>query len=1207
MKLKKLEIIGFKSFHEKASIGFPPGVSAVVGPNGCGKSNIVDALMWVMGEQSVKQLRGKNMEDVIFAGGGGRPPTNLAEVSLTLANDNGNAPEELKDYSEIMVTRRLYRSGESAYLINKRPCRLKDIHNIFMGSGMGAKAYSVIQQGNIGAITDAGPEERRVFIEEAAGITRYKVRKVETLRKIDATNQNLLRVNDIIAEVARQMNGLKRQAKKAERYKVFQERMAALDTRLLLHCDNDLADQIRETQVMLSQLQDTDMAHDTQLKQIDAAIEQIKLRRHEKNQEIAVQKNQKFESQRHIDRLETDLAHFKSNVDRLGHEVQELENARTTLEEKIATIQDEMTQVQTRSETLASESAVIKAQLSTERDDSQNLRNRLTSLNQQLDEQKNALMRLVADEARFKNIYQTAESNRENLQRRLKRMDEEVALATQQEQRTAAQRSEAEAQLAELQRSIENLEGSVASSRQTLDEHTAQLGRQVKQTQILELQRNKVRSKWATLKKMADNYEWYKGGVKAIMKAVAPSDPAADPADQPESALTANIIGLVADQIEPAPEYETAVEAVLGETLQYILVADQPSAINAIAYLKDCNAGRSGFIPVDSVPAVAAAPTSPADSARRLLNHLQIRPGYEPICESLLGHVIVADSLEEGLALFNRNGNHQTVVTKSGEVIAHQGAMVGGSQENLSGILAKKQELKQLAQRSADLDQRLEASRTRQKEVEAQVRQSEIGLQQLMVQRSEAKQEEIEIEKQLYKLSEDLKNARRHLEIVRLEQEQLLGEESDMGDEMQRYNQALAKVTEEVEQAQRAAEATTRQIEMVSDQLEAFNQKMVDLKLKLTAANAELENSDHTLKRLSEFQKDGVTRLETLVAEIVQKADKRQTLKRRIDEYQQRLTGLISEMNQIEAVLAASESDYSAIDAELAKNDSLINEIRNQREAILKRIRVLELELSELRIKRDNLGEKCIERYHMRIDQLRQQLAQPSESEPMSIEEMEQRIERLKHKIARIGDVNMSAIEEYKLLKERHDFLTTQRDDLVQAIEDLHKVIRKINRITQEKFLSTFHAVNDKLIEVFPKLFMGGSAHLALTDPDKPLETGVEYLIHPAGKKLTRMSLLSGGEKALAAISFIFSIFLLKPASFCLMDEIDAPLDDANVHRFNELLKFIGEKSQIIMITHNKRTMEFADMLFGVTMEQKGISKIVSVNLSHHETAPQAA
>ncbi|NJL58415.1 MAG: AAA family ATPase [Desulfobacteraceae bacterium] len=402
MKLRKLDITGFKSFADKTSVEFPAGISAIVGPNGCGKSNILDALRWAMGEQSVKQLRGKAMEDVIFAGTNGRPPVNIAEVSLVLSNDNGSAPEEFKDLTEIMVTRRLYRSGESVYLINKQPSRLKDIHNIFLGSGMGARSYSIIQQGNIGAITEATPEERRTFLEEAAGVTRYKSQKAETLRKLDATNQNLLRINDIIVEVERQMKSLNRQAKKAQIYKTYQERIRKLDILLSFLMFDELSRQIEQGLALLQSLKDADMTHSTQLRTLDAAIEEIKLARWQKNQKISELRTGKFETQRKIDRTENELSHLKKETERLRQESEELGAAKIGLEAKNQNMSGEITELDRLTAEFQKEVEQAKADIELDRSGSQAVRDQLAALNRELDERKALLMDLVAQEAKYK-------------------------------------------------------------------------------------------------------------------------------------------------------------------------------------------------------------------------------------------------------------------------------------------------------------------------------------------------------------------------------------------------------------------------------------------------------------------------------------------------------------------------------------------------------------------------------------------------------------------------------------------------------------------------------------------------------------------------------------------------------------------------------------------------------------------------------------
>ncbi|UCE56028.1 MAG: chromosome segregation protein SMC [Desulfobacterales bacterium] len=1215
MKLKKLEIIGFKSFCDKSIIEFPPGISAVVGPNGCGKSNIIDALRWVMGEQSVKQLRGKSMEDVIFSGANGKQPLNMAEVSLILSNENGDAPEELKDFTEIMLTRRLYRSGESAYFLNKQPCRLKDIHSIFLGSGLGSRSYAVIQQGNIGAITEAGPEERRLFIEEAAGVTRYKSRKYEALRKIETTNQNLLRVSDILLEIKRQMNSLKRQARKAEIYNNFQKRIRVLDIRLGLHYYDDYTRQIEKTDALLNELKDADIGHTSELKKLDAAVEKIKLNRQQKIQEISEQKAQKFETQRNIDRIENDLAHQGNDIERLSQESSDLQATFENLEQKNVEMVSEISNVENDNARIIEEISLVRDHLENERLADQKISGQFTQLNQELDSHKTQLMDLVAQEAQYKNIYQNAANNKESLQRRLKNAEEEEALAQKRIAEIQKKEAEIKSHLSSTKQEIADLDHRITTIREQLKEKTKVLSRQVELAQTLELERNTIRSNLNTLQKMEDNFEWYKDGVRAIMQArhamletqttEEKGENGASPAIN--QALSDNILGLMADIIEAKPSFETAVEAALGESLQYIVVKDQETGRKAIDYLQSQKAGRSGFIPISSIKQFDEDPPQIPDPSQQLLHHVKVKPGFEKMAQTFLGHVVFARDLKEAIKLFNRNGVLQTIVTQNGDLISPQGIMIGGSKDRLNGILAKKQELKDLHHQSKECDQKLEKARGEQTKLDSDVRELENQLQKLIEQKNKVTQNEIETEKTLYMVTEDLKNARRHLEIVSLEQEQLLGESSDIDAEISKYNRALTNLSAEISTLQQKVKQITENISTVSGEMEDLNQKVVDLKLKLTALNAKLENNNTSLRRLRDFYADGQKRLEQLTREIHLKHEKEKIAKQKIEDYEQMLSEMYRKMEHLDQALQDNETDYLVIDSKLKDSDGLISNIQSKREKKSEKFRLLELELSQHQIKRDNVANRLEERYQSPFSILKTEFhenIQDDEISPeMAIDEMEAELSRCKEKIAKILDVNLGAIREYEELKDRYEFLKAQRDDLVQAIEDLHKVIHKINKITQERFMETFNLINTKLREVFPRLFEGGSAKLILTEPTKPLETGVELMIHLPGKKLTRLSLLSGGEKALSAIAFIFSIFLIKPASFCLLDEIDAPLDDANIFRFNDLLKIIGDKSQIIMITHNKRTMEFADTLFGITMAEKGISKMISVRFDRSAQA----
>ena len=1183
MRLKKLEITGFKSFCEKSSITFPPGVSAIVGPNGCGKSNIVDALRWVMGEQSVKQLRGKSMEDVIFAGTNGKPPLNMAEVSITMSNDSRTSPEELKDFTEIMLTRRLYRSGESAYFMNKQPCRLKDIHNIFLGSGMGAKSYAVIQQGNIGAITDAGPEERRFFIEEAAGITRYKNRKKETLSKLDSTNQNLLRLMDIIKEVERQMNSLNRQAKKAERYKNYKAQIKTLDIKISLEQYDECSQKIQKNNYIFKELKDKDIEYISELKKLDAAVEEIRVRQIQKDQEISTYKSDKFEIQRKIDRTENELNHLKKESKRLETESSTLQEGCNTLLERTQEIEREITELENRIKSLNIETEQLTIKLNKEQEDSQSARDKFNSLNRELKDLQNQLMELVTLESKYQNIKQNVSNNKENLQRHLKQIDEEVVLSEKNLINLQKKEKESAEELELCRQEITEITEKIDLIREQLAKNSQTLGLQVKAVQTIEYNRNKSRSKYSALKKMEDNFDWYKDGVKAVMQ------------KEKENKC---FMGLIADIMEPEPSYELAVEAILGESLQYILVKDLQTGADAIDYLQTENAGRSGFIPIESF-------TSPKSNIKSnisdsLLNHISIKPGFENIANNLLSHVSVVETMEKALEIHNKNRHFITLVTKKGDIISRRGIMTGGSQNKLSGIMMKKQELKQLEQNLSQIDEELEISKQEQQKLEKQARRLEQELYQNTEEKNQAVQDELEAQKALYKITEELKHAKRSIDVLTMEQDQLVSQADEIDDEMEKYNTALLKVSNEVKTIQENAAITEKQISTFSEGIESFDRQIVNLRVKQTSLNAELENTIKTMKQLKNFQEDSLKRLEQLTSDIKQKNIKKESAINTISEYEQSLLAMYEKMKELEDSLETQEADYAEIKSILEENNKSKSLIQNQREDILQKIRVIEVAQSKNKIKQESISEQIEEKYHRPLAAFRSELNYKNDTEYKSSEinqtHMKEELAELRQKLEKIGDVNMGAITEYEQHKERFDFLETQRTDLIKAMEDLHKVINKINNVSQERFFATFNLVNEKLAEVFPRLFNGGTARLVLTEPNKPLESGVEFMVHPPGKKLTRLTLLSGGEKALSAIAFVFSIFLIKPASFCILDEIDAPLDEANVYRFNELLKIIGEKSQIIIITHKKKSMEFADTLFGITMEQKGISKIVSVN-----------
>ena len=1186
MKLKKLEITGFKSFVDKTVIHFPPGVSAVVGPNGCGKSNIVDALRWVMGEQSVRQLRGKTREDVIFAGAEGKPPLNMAEVTLTLINDNGTIPEQFKDYTEIEVTRRLYRSGESAYLVNRRQGRLKDIHNIF--SGMGPRAYAVIQQGNVGAITEADPDQRRVFIEEAAGVTRYKNRKTEALRKVASTEQNLLRLLDIIGEVQRQMKGLKRQAKKARVYKSYQRRIRHTDITASLMRHDEFSRQIQKTENILSRLKDADLRQSADLDRLDAAMEEIRLLRLEKQEALAVLQEEKNRAERTFERKEAEFEHLGRDLERLKEEIRQLGGAEEEARQTAERVAADLEKTETEGRGLKEQSESVQLEIQQERDKGARSREILAQKERLLEDARESLIHLTNQEARFRQNLENSREKHISLSRRRKLADEE-ALRAERDLAAAEKKAAAtEERMNAIRADADRLEEEARIFRRDLEEKNRDLAGRIKAVQTLALERNGVKSEHAALKKMQSNFDWYKDGVKAVMTK------AKDP-DFPLEAL-----GLLADGIEPAPSHELAVEAALGDALQHVLVKDGPACLDWVNALGNEKTGRVGFIPLSGLKPVCPEAAASHDP-RAILGHVKAEKELQPVLEALVGHVLVADDLQQALAVWRETPGSRAVVTRKGEQVTLQGAVVGGGDENFSGILAKKRQLKDLSQKLDRLDRDLEKERQLEADLTSEVRSLENELQQVVEEKNRCLAQLNEAEKALYKDTENLKTAQKRLEICQLDVQRLDDEEVEAEEEVEKYAGLLEEMAASVEKARTAATDLGTEIADLKAGLEKEEVRLTDLKMELTALTTRMENARREYRQLKGFHAESLSRLDRVRADMEAKTRHRQTAMDQLAQTKEALAALNADLQALEGRIQSREADFYDIDVQLKEGGDRISGIQVKREKTMKKVREMEVIQSRLSLRREAVENRLEELYHAQVPALRAEIArEPVQgAQTGGVEKLEALLESLRKKKARIGEVNLSAISEYEDLKKRCDFLLAQQEDLIKALDDLRKVIAKINRITQKRFLDTFEKVNEKLGEVFPRLFTGGSARLELTMPNKPLETGVEFLIHPPGKKLTRMSLLSGGEKALAAIAFIFSIFLIKPTSFCLMDEIDAPLDDANVHRFNDLLKLIGEKSQIIMITHNKRSMEFADTLFGITMEKKGVSKVVSVNFGN--------
>jgi chromosome segregation protein len=820
------------------------------------------------------------------------------------------------------------------------------------------------------------------------------------------------------------------------------------------------------------------------------------------------------------------------------------------------------------------------------------LKEHVAELETSLEKEKGDLVSLLTREAQHKNTHQNAARSKASLNQRIRQTQNEEKKAAIRVSELEKKAGAAKARLKGLTVAAGKLSHKADGLDADLDKQRKSLGDKVKEVQVLGAEFQAVRSRYNTLRKMDDNYEWLKGGVRAIM--------------QHHSSLSDQngICGLVADIIEPEPSFELAVEAALCDAVQHVIVKTQEEGLKAISYLKDHVSGRASFIPIGTFKSFAEmVHLSQPDQAGRLLNHVIVKEGYETLIEHLLGHVVVVDNLQDALNQWNCNGVFQTIVTKNGDRVSCKGILTGGSPEKVeASILAKKREIKRLGSIVADLQVRFESAKAEQEDLEASVCALESNRQGILQKLRSKEAEQLDAEKDLYRIEEDLKHARRHLEIVRLEIQQISGEETDLDQEISRYRELLSKVSEEISASKVLIARLDAQVRKGSEDLEKLHQKVMETRLELTSLKAKEEGARNDLRRLESFQLQGVDRIDQLAAEIETTERDIDDVKMRLADEKERLEKLYAELRVVEISLSESEVAFQAIDTKLSENDRSIAEIATAQKETQQKIQQLELEQSERRLKEEHLVARIDERYH---EDLRV-LADTMNTEGIDIGEKESKLASMRERIVRMGEVNLAAIKEFEILNERLDFYNTQYKDLEKAIDNLHQVIRKINSTTKRRFLKTLAAINEKLQIVFPTLFEGGTARLELTVPDKPLESGVEIIIHPPGKKLLRMSLLSGGEKALAALAFIFSIYLIKPSPFCLLDEIDAPLDDVNVERFTHLLKRIAEHSQVILVTHNKRSMEMSDTLFGVTMENQGVSKLVSVNLKRIEEAKAA-
>ena len=1179
MHIKQLELFGFKSFVDKATVTFSTGICAVVGPNGCGKSNIVDAIRWVLGEQSAKQLRGKLMEEVIFGGANGRPSLNFTEVSLVLSNEDGKAPPPYHEHTEIMVTRRLFRSGESEYLINKIPCRRMDISRMFMDVGVGHRHYAIIEQGKISTVVESKPEDIRALIEEAAGITKFKIKKKAALRKIELTRQNLLRLGDIIAEVSRHLSSLKRQAQRANRYRTLKKEIKQIEITRALHRYGQYNHDLQRLEQDLSSFNDRQAERAAKLGKLDAELTDRSTQMHEIGENLRQRREALFRIKNSIGSDENSLLHLqrqsqelKERQQRLTKEIEQQEDRRKHLaaeRDRLTEKQRDLAEECSKAEVLAHK---LEEKLNREK-------SRLNQLTDELDLGKGELVDLLGEMAQVRNAQMSMRKHLEDLDRRQSRRKSEYQELKEKHDRLQPLRESLESKKTAMERKPDELSAqadSLNKKKQELDQARDECTEVINS---LESTYHQQHSQLQVLVEMESSYAWFSDAVRELMNA------------RDEDELKCNIRGAVAEILEVDASHRQAVEAVLGGRLQALVVDSVGDACAALEHLKRTGTGRNHFIPL-SVTNQNTKHAPSGDGPVPLAGLVRPRPGYEQVVNHLLSKVMFCDDLKQALSWWQSHPNAFALVTPEGDLVAQDGTLWGGSPEQQISILEKQEQRKDLEEKVSKSESRLSTERSKFREIEEQLAQTASELQSIQEDKQKRRDQILEQEKEHYRLETEEQRITERLAMLDMEKDHEEEEVSHLHVELSQSEQELESLEKRRQELDEDLAETRHERQVLEDTVDDLQEKATAQQVSVGALTEKQEAARSSYKQLEEYHAETQRRLEQLREERKNCQQQIELLSEERVQIQERLELAQKQLLEREESLRAEEDEWRKFEDHQHHLESrrlqLIREDREKEQGIQN----LRQEITELKLKIQYLVHQIQEHYHMDITAE----PPPDLEEPVDLEKLESKLQRLRDRVARIGEVNLTAIEEYEEQHQRHQFLTGQRDDLVQSLEGLNKAISRINRTTRKRFLKTLEAVNRKLAEVFPLLFNGGTGHLQLSSDRDPLEAGVEIFVHPPGKKLTSMSLLSGGEKALAAGALLFSLYMIKPSPFCILDEVDAPLDDANIDRFIEVLKKISQESQIILVTHNKRTMEISDILLGVTMEEPGISKIISVD-----------
>ena len=1179
MYLKSIEIQGFKSFANKINFQFHNGITGIVGPNGSGKSNVADAVRWVLGEQRSKQLRGGSMQDVIFAGTELRKPLSYAYVSITLDNSDHHLPI---DYNEVTVARRLYRSGESEYLINGSVCRLKDVNELFYDTGIGKEGYSIIGQGQIDKILSGKPEERRELFDEAAGIVKFKKRKNTAMKKLEEEKANLVRVTDILSELEKQIGPLERQSEKAKIYLKKKEALKRLDVNCFLleheRLNKELAQAEEKYQIASAQFKDANARYENIKAEYDATTEAIEAC------EAAIEENRNLLSESSVLRgkLEGQINVYKEQIHSAENNEQHFHTRKESVEKEIAAKEAE------KAELLKDKAKIdaTVADITKVRDEAQAnldaILDKISDVTNQIDAQKNAIIERLNQRATIKSKLSRFDSVVEQTQIRKAEISSRMLRAKSDEAKQKETIEALEAEFEQISDTIKEMEAEVASKEQSLNEFRKELTACDEKLRSTQEQYHKEQSRLEALSNMTERYEGYGGAVKCVME---------------QKEREKGIIGVVADILKTDAKYETAIETALGASIQNIVTDNEDVAKRMIALLKRERAGRATFLPLTSIKNSQDFKNTDCLSEPGVIgladSLVHVDEAYRSVAKSLLGRIVVVDHIDHAVQIARKYKYTIRMVTLEGEMLVPGGAMSGGAFKNNSNLLGRRREMEAIEQNIKELAEKIEAINR------------EIEDKKLERNRFRMEVERMKAELQMKFIEQN--TARLNVTAALERKEEALADAGELTQEIQDIEQKLQEIAAEkfaVLEELKASEEAERAADSLGLKLQG---ELLELGVAEEEESAKVNEWDmkvRSFRQTLEFHEQNVNRIQGEVdrfsLELEEIEVNIEASRKDVADKLTAIEELIASIKHSENVLDEAQVKLKEAMAEKELLSGKQKKFFDNREEMAQHISNLDKEVYRLNAQREKLEESVENQINYMWNEYEITLTDAlalANPEMTDLSAMKKEIIEIKAEIKKLGDVNVNAIEDYKNLMERYTFLKAQHDDLVEAEKTLEGIIEELDAAMRKQFKDKFADIAREFDKVFKELFGGGKGTLELQEEEDILEAGIRIIAQPPGKKLQNMMQLSGGEKALTAISLLFAIQNLKPSPFCLLDEIEAALDESNVGRYAKYLHKLTKHTQFIVITHRRGTMEEADRLYGITMQEKGVSALVSVNL----------